>query len=106
MMPTTLTFLGSADSQGVPRWWCGCSVCTEAKTTGKNARTRPSVVIQGRETILIDASPELRLQCAREGLDGFDAALISHAHSDHILGLSDLGDWGALDEKDLPYLRI
>ena len=94
MAHPTLTFLGSSDSQGVPRWWCSCSVCQEARTTRKNARTRPSVVIRGDETVLIDASPELRLQCARESLTAFDAALITHAHNDHILGLGDLGDWG------------
>ena len=102
MTPPTLTFLGSADSQGVPRWWCDCSVCIEAKTTGRNARTRPSVMIRGRETILVDAAPELRLQCTREGLTGFDAALITHAHNDHILGLGDLGDWGRWTKKCCP----
>ncbi len=99
MTRPTLTFLGSADSQGVPRWWCGCSVCIEAKTTRQNARTRPSVAIQGSETVLIDASPELRMQCAREQLTRFDAALITHAHNDHILGLGDLGDWGRWTKK-------
>ena len=98
----TLTFLGSADSQGVPRWWCDCSVCHEAKTTGRNARTRPSVVIRGSETVLIDAAPELRLQCAREDLAAFDAALVTHAHNDHILGLGDLGDWGRWTKKRCP----
>ena len=102
MTRATLTFLGSADSQGVPRWWCGCSVCTEAKTTKQNARTRPSVAIRGSETVLLDASPELRMQCAREGLTSFDAALITHAHNDHILGLGDLGDWSRWTKQRCP----
>ncbi len=102
MTRPTLTFLGSADSQGVPRWWCTCSVCAEAKTTGQNARTRPSAAIRGDETVLLDASPELRLQCAREGLTGFGAALITHAHNDHILGLGDLGDWGRWTKRRCP----
>ena len=89
-----LRFLGTSDSQGVPRWWCGCGVCAEAKATRKNARTRPAAVIEGDERVLIDAPLELRLQCSREGLSGFDAALITHAHNDHILGLGDLADWG------------
>ena len=89
-----LRFLGTSDSQGVPRWWCGCKVCTEARTTAHNARTRPGAVIEGSERVLLDAPPELRLQCVREGVTGFDAALISHAHNDHLLGLGDLADWG------------
>lgn len=89
-----LRFLGTSDSQGVPRWWCGCSVCAEARTTGRNARTRPGAVLEGDEHVLIDAPPELRLQCARERLTGFGAALVTHAHNDHLLGLGDLADWG------------
>jgi len=89
-----LRFLGTSDSQGVPRWWCRCRVCAEARTSGQNARTRPAAVLEGAERILIDAPPELRLQCSREGLTDFDATLISHAHNDHLLGLGDLADWG------------
>lgn len=97
-----LRFLGTSDSQGVPRWWCGCSVCSEARTTGENARTRPAVLIEGDERVLIDAPPELRLQCSRAGLTGFGAALITHAHNDHILGLGDLADWGRWTEASCP----
>jgi phosphoribosyl 1,2-cyclic phosphate phosphodiesterase len=88
-----LRFLGSADSQGVPRWWCGCSVCSEARSTGHNARTRPSALIESEtERILIDAAPELRLQLSQAGISDIDAVLISHAHSDHVLGLGDVAD--------------
>lgn len=98
----TLRFLGTSDSQGVPRWWCACSVCADARTGGVNARTRPSVVIEGGERILIDAAPELRLQTTREGLTGFGAALITHAHNDHVLGLGDLADWSRWTGARLP----
>jgi phosphoribosyl 1,2-cyclic phosphate phosphodiesterase len=99
----TLRFLGSGDSQGVPRWWCACSVCHEARTTGINARTRPSVVIEGSERILIDAAPELRLQVTREGLRGMDAVLITHAHNDHLLGLGDVGDRARWTQEPCPF---
>ncbi len=97
-----LRFLGTSDSQGVPRWWCRCSVCEEARHTGKNARTRPGAVIGGAEHVLLDAPPELRLQCSREVIQGFDAALITHAHNDHLLGLGDLADWGRWTGRDCP----
>jgi len=101
-----LRFLGTSDSQGVPRWWCSCAVCTEARTTGQNARTRPGAVIEAAtkegERVLLDAPPELRLQCSREGLEGFDAALITHAHNDHLLGLGDLADWGRWTDARCP----
>ena len=97
-----LRFLGTSDSQGVPRWWCRCRVCNEARTSGKNARTRPGAVIEGAERVLLDAPPELRLQCSREGVQGFDAALITHAHNDHLLGLGDLADWGRWTGRSCP----
>lgn len=98
----TLRFLGAGDSQGVPRWWCGCSVCHEARTTGINVRTRPSVVIEGSERVLIDTTPELRLQATREGLRRVDAVLITHAHNDHLLGLGDLGDRARWTQEACP----
>jgi phosphoribosyl 1,2-cyclic phosphate phosphodiesterase len=98
----TLRFLGAGDSQGVPRWWCRCPVCHEARTTGRNARTRPSAVIGGSETILIDAAPELRSQCLRENFTAFDAVLITHAHNDHVLGLGDVGDFARHTGRPCP----
>ena len=94
-----LLFLGSGDSQGVPRWWCHCDVCHEARLTGHNARTRPSVLIKGEKQTLIDASPELRLQMTRQANDDIDSVLITHAHNDHILGLGDVADKARWTQK-------
>lgn len=88
-----LLFLGTSDSQGVPRWWCNCSVCHEARVTGANRRLRPSALIQGSEQVLIDSSPEFRVQMLRAGITRLDAALITHAHNDHLLGLGDVADY-------------
>ena len=98
-----LRFLGSSDSQGVPRLWCECSVCIEARTTGKNARTRPSVLLETlTQTILLDAAPELRLQLLRESIKSIDAVLITHAHNDHILGLGDISNLARWTGKTIP----
>jgi phosphoribosyl 1,2-cyclic phosphate phosphodiesterase len=89
-----LTFLGSSDSQGVPRWWCNCEVCTEARVTKINARTRPSVLLELEgANVLIDASPEFRLQATQQNIRNLDSLLITHAHNDHILGLGDVFDY-------------
>lgn len=88
-----LTFLGSGDSQGVPRWWCTCEVCREARQSGTNARRRPSALLEAAgERVLIDAAPEARLQLSEAGVRGLDAVLITHAHNDHLLGLGDVAD--------------
>jgi phosphoribosyl 1,2-cyclic phosphate phosphodiesterase len=94
MSSAQLRFLGSSDSQGVPRWWCNCQVCSEARASKINARTRPSVLLELKgANVLIDASPEFRLQATRENLQNLETVLISHAHNDHILGLGDVLDY-------------
>jgi phosphoribosyl 1,2-cyclic phosphate phosphodiesterase len=90
----TLTFFGCSDSQGVPRWWCACPVCEEARRDGRNRRTRPSCLFEGAgEHVLLDAAPEFRLQASRHRLKSLDAVLVTHAHNDHVAGLPDVGDF-------------
>ncbi|MFC4425782.1 MBL fold metallo-hydrolase [Deinococcus navajonensis] len=95
MSASSLTFLGTADSKGVPRFWCRCDVCQEARHTGLNRRTRTGLLVRaGGETLLLDASTDLHTQLA--ALPGPlvpDGVVISHAHNDHLLGLGDLLDY-------------
>jgi phosphoribosyl 1,2-cyclic phosphate phosphodiesterase len=87
----------------VPRWWCGCKVCEEARSTGKNARGRPAVLIAGEgERVLVDAPPELRLHLTRERVRSLDALLVTHAHNDHVLGLGDVADMARWTGKGVP----
>jgi phosphoribosyl 1,2-cyclic phosphate phosphodiesterase len=59
-----------------------------------NARTRPSVLLELEgANVLIDASPEFRLQVTREHIRNLETVLITHAHNDHILGLGDVLDY-------------
>ena len=97
-----LRFLGTGDSQGVPRWWCTCNICKEARASKKNMRTRPSVLIEGKQRTLIDVAPELRLQMTREDIKDIDTVLITHAHNDHILGLGDVADRARWTQKTTP----
>jgi len=95
-----LRFLGTSDAKGVPRWWCMCSICKEARTTGQNRRSRASVLLtysdsatKQSEQVLIDAAPELRLQLDSLENKHVDNVLISHAHNDHVSGLPDIAMW-------------
>lgn len=103
-----LIFLGCSDSKGVPRVGCECDVCRNVLSSGsRNYRTGPSAVLcygppYAQRVVLIDAAPEFRLQATGLSLRQFDALLLTHAHDDHILGLSALVNAQRLAERQLP----
>lgn len=51
---------------------------------------------------IIDAGPELRLQLVREEATLVQAAVFTHAHADHILGLDDLRIFGYRMDAAVP----
>ena len=84
-----VTFLGTGTSQGVPMIACDCPVCTSPDP--RNHRTRSSIHVQMDGLhILVDAPPELRLQCLRENIRQVDFMILTHGHADHITGMDDL----------------
>jgi phosphoribosyl 1,2-cyclic phosphate phosphodiesterase len=86
---TTITFLGTGTSTGVPVIGCDCPVCRSADP--RNKRTRCSLHLRSPgASILIDSGPDLREQALREDLTALDAVLYTHAHLDHIAGFDEL----------------
>jgi phosphoribosyl 1,2-cyclic phosphate phosphodiesterase len=95
-----LTFLGTGTSAGVPMIGCHCAVCSSPDP--HDHRTRPSVVIgYGDKRILVDTTPELRLQCVANHIEKIDAVVYTHAHADHIMGLDDVRRFNAIQHAPL-----
>lgn len=64
---------------------------------------RTSVLVSANGyNILIDATPELRLQCINNKVTRLDAVLITHPHADHIFGLDDLRRFNIVQRMDIP----
>ncbi|MBN9518515.1 MBL fold metallo-hydrolase [bacterium] len=85
----TFTFLGTGTSVGVPMIGCDCHVCRSPNP--KNHRYRSSVLVEAPGgTILVDTTPELRLQLVRAGVKLVHSVLYTHYHADHLFGLDDV----------------
>lgn len=84
-----LIVLGCGTSVGVPMIGCHCSVCESNEP--RNNRTRSSVLMKfAQGNLLIDTTPELRIQLIREKIDLVHAVLYTHYHVDHLYGLDDV----------------
>jgi phosphoribosyl 1,2-cyclic phosphate phosphodiesterase len=90
------TILGCGSSGGVPRAdgaWGACD-----PTDIRNFRTRCSLLVrrkaaQGSDqetTIVIDTSPDFRIQSAGAGIARIDAVLFTHDHADQTHGIDDV----------------
>ncbi len=92
--------LGSGTSAGVPVIGCDCAVCHSSDP--RDCRTRSGACVMftdrgGQErVILIDTSPDLRLQALRHQLRRCDGILYTHNHVDHTFGLDEVRRFNAL----------
>jgi phosphoribosyl 1,2-cyclic phosphate phosphodiesterase len=90
-----ITILGCGSSGGVPRAdgeWGACD-----PTDPRNQRSRCSLLVRRRgegpeaeTTVVVDTSPDFRLQTARAGVKRLDAVLLTHDHADQVHGLDDV----------------
>ncbi|MGO8673105.1 MAG: MBL fold metallo-hydrolase [Capsulimonadaceae bacterium] len=81
---------------------CTCPVCTSADP--RNKRTRPSILVTAPSgaNILVDTSPEMRLQLLANGVRRLDAILYTHSHADHIFGLDDIRSFNIRQNHAVP----
>lgn len=95
-----LTFLGTGTSVGVPMVGCLCPACTSDDP--RDRRYRASVLLQwSKATVVVDTTPEFRLQMLRAGVMKLDAVLYTHNHADHIHGLDDVRPFCFLHDTEI-----
>jgi phosphoribosyl 1,2-cyclic phosphate phosphodiesterase len=90
-----ITILGCGSSGGVPRADGNWGACDPADP--RNLRSRCSLLVRRRgegadreTTLIVDTSPDLRLQCVAAGVKRLDAVLLTHDHADQTHGLDDV----------------
>ena len=97
-----ITILGSGSSGGVPligNYWGDCN-----PNNIRNLRTRVSVLVSldNNKNILIDTSPDLRMQAINNNIKKIDAVMWTHAHADHANGIDDLRQFLWTRKNELP----
>lgn len=81
--------LGCGTSSGVPRIGNDWGQCDPDNP--KNWRTRSSILISlGGYRILVDTSPDMRMQLLAAEVGALDAIIWTHEHADHCHGIDDL----------------
>ena len=99
-MSLRITILGSGTSHGIPMIGCDCAVCTSVDPRDRRSRASALLSYNDRH-VLVDTSPELRLQCIACGVNRVDAILYTHAHADHVVGLDDVRRFNWLQDTAL-----
>lgn len=84
-----LIFMGTGTSIGVPVIAFDDHDCDLRNPRNWRTRTSAHVIMDGCH-IQIDAAPEFRLQCIWNNIRQIDFVILTHGHSDHILGMDDL----------------
>lgn len=93
--------MGSGTSHGVPMIGCRCPVCLSPDP--RDRRTRAGIFVRiGLARLLIDTTPELRLQCIANDIREVDAVLFTHHHADHVVGLDDLRRFNWIMRQPMP----
>lgn len=95
-------YLGSGAAPGVPSLGSGWLYCNPDNPKNKRRRTSTYVEIDDVK-ILIDTSPDMRLELIDQNIRSLDAVLYTHAHADHLHGIDDLREINRINCESLNF---
>ena len=102
-----VVILGCGSSGGVPRADGNFGACDPDDR--RNWRTRCSLLVRrpnsgegGDTTLVVDASPEFRLQTAAARVKRLDALLLTHDHADQSHGIDDIRAFALVQRRRIP----
>ncbi len=73
---------------------CDCAVCRSSDP--RDNRTRASIYLETPEgSYVVDTGTDFRTQCLREDIWQVDAVIMTHSHTDHVMGFDDLRRYAA-----------
>jgi phosphoribosyl 1,2-cyclic phosphate phosphodiesterase len=97
-----IVFLGTGTSHGVPMIGCDCDVCRSDDP--RDTRLRPSIYLEFDDgtRLLVDTTPDLRIQALTHDIRHIDAILFTHAHADHVMGLDEVRRFNVTTRQPMP----
>ncbi len=102
---TKIILTGSGAAPGVPSLSKGWGCCNP--NNEKNRRRRIGTYIEiGNQSILIDTSPDLRMQLLDNNIRHVDAVLYTHSHADHLHGIDDLRELNRISGQAIDIYAI
>jgi phosphoribosyl 1,2-cyclic phosphate phosphodiesterase len=96
-----IVFLGTGTSVGVPAIGCECAVCLSDDP--RNKRLRSSLYVEAAGShIVIDTSPDFRMQALTCRIPRVDAVMFTHSHADHVMGFDDIRRFNTMQDCVIP----
>jgi phosphoribosyl 1,2-cyclic phosphate phosphodiesterase len=81
---------------------CECGTCRSTDPRDRRSRASIYIQIEGGASVLVDTTPDLRMQALTHGVKRVDAIVYTHSHADHIMGLDEVRRFNVLQKSAIP----